>query len=86
MAKHDVFKYVTKNGFEYVSSAKIFCSYQQGPKSPSAWRAHTLAKKLDAVHKNTVTIKSNMPSVRRATFSSPTPALKPRPFKEAGRE
>jgi hypothetical protein len=41
---------------------------------------HTLARKFDAVHKKTVTSRRKIPSVRRATFSKPTPALKPRGF------
>lgn len=37
----------------------------------------TLAKKFDAVHRNTVTRSRNIPSVRRATFASPILALNP---------
>jgi hypothetical protein len=37
---------------------------------------HTLAKKFEAVHKNTVTSRRKIPRVRRATCPNPTPALK----------
>jgi len=40
----------------------------------------TLARKLDAVHRNTVTSRRNIPRVRRAICSNPNPALKPRLF------
>jgi hypothetical protein len=47
---------------------------------------HTLARKFDAVHRNTVTDSRRIPKVLRATLSNPTPALKPRAFTDAGRE
>lgn len=68
-------------------SAKICYSSQQAAKSFRVLQEpHTLARKFDAVHRNTVTSRRNMPKVLRATFSSPTPALKPRAFKDAGRD
>jgi hypothetical protein len=42
---------------------------------------HTLAKKFEAVHKNTVTRRRKIPKDLLATFASPTPALKPCGFK-----
>ena len=42
--------------------------------------AHTLARKFDAVHRNTVKDSRKIPNVLRATLSNPTPARKPRGF------
>ena len=48
--------------------------------------SHTLARKFDAVHRNTVTDNRNIPKVLRATFSNPTPALNPPGFTDADLE
>jgi len=50
---------------------------------PSGFAQLTLAKKFDAVHKNTVMRRRNIPKVLRATFASPMLALNPPFFKVA---
>lgn len=83
MAKKDVFIYVTKYGFEYVLSAKIYC-LKLASSFDTAFRFQlTLAKKLEAVQSSTVTSNNIIPNVLRATFSNPTlPRNPPPPFSE----
>lgn len=90
MAKKDVLIYVTKYGFEYELSAKIYysiprrisfpiCAREQTSNRPKPPRKRilTLARKLLAVHKKTVTSNKNIPSALLPTFSNPILALRP---------
>ena len=70
--KNDVLMYVTKYGLENESSAKIvytvdMISFHNGRSASLGNPSLTLARKFDAVQRNTVISRSMIPSVRRAS-------------------